>query len=130
MSRQIPVSDKVVFKLGPTEKIAFQINASGNVEIKDASGNIIGTLDAANCKLAFLGKLTGALVCDAQNLSTDTTTGTKIGTGATQKLGFWNATPVVQQAHIVDADGTLADITTKFNNLLLKLETEGLLASA
>ena len=53
MSRQIPVSDKVVFKLGPTEKIAFQINTSGNVEVKDASGNIIATLDAANRKLTF-----------------------------------------------------------------------------
>jgi len=35
-----------------------------------------------------------------------------------------------QQTHIIDADGTLADITTKFNNLLLKLETHGLLASS
>jgi hypothetical protein len=36
----------------------------------------------------------------------------------------------VQQTHIADADGTIADITTKFNNLLLKLETHGLLASS
>jgi len=35
-----------------------------------------------------------------------------------------------QQAHIADADGTLADITTKFNTLLTRLETHGLLASA
>jgi hypothetical protein len=34
-----------------------------------------------------------------------------------------------QQAHIADATGTLADITTKFNSLLAKLETHGLLAS-
>lgn len=32
----------------------------------------------------------------AKNIVTDTTTGTKIGTGTTQKLGFFNATPVVQ----------------------------------
>ena len=74
--------------------------------------------------------LAGAMALNANNLVTDTTTGSKIGTATNQKLGFWNATPVVQQAHIVDADGTLADITTKFNNLLLKLETEGLLAAA
>lgn len=35
-----------------------------------------------------------------------------------------------QQAHIVDADGQLADITTKFNTLLSYLENTGLLANA
>ena len=38
--------------------------------------------------------------------------------------------PQAQQAHIIDADGTLADITTKFNTLLADLEGFGLLASA
>lgn len=33
---------------------------------------------------------------DAVNLAFNTTTGSKIGTGSTQKIGFWNATPVVQ----------------------------------
>lgn len=31
------------------------------------------------------------------------------------------------QAHIIDADGDLADITTKFNTLLGQLESQGLL---
>lgn len=35
---------------------------------------------------------------DAVNIEIDTTTGSKIATGTTQKLGFWNATPVVQPA--------------------------------
>ncbi len=35
-----------------------------------------------------------------------------------------------QQAHIVDADGTLADLTTKFNTLLSHLRTHGLIASS
>ncbi|MEE9581211.1 MAG: hypothetical protein V3V74_07850, partial [Nitrosomonadaceae bacterium] len=48
----------------------------------------------------------------------------------TGSIGFYNTTPVAQEAHIVDADGTLADITTKFNALLLSLETYGLLAAA
>ncbi len=34
-----------------------------------------------------------------------------------------------QQAHIIDADGFLADITTKFNTLLSYLETHGILSS-
>ena len=48
-----------------------------------------------------------------------------VHTGST--AGFFGATPVVQQAHIVDADGTLADITAKFNTLLAQLEALGLL---
>lgn len=55
---------------------------------------------AANLNTVYLalagGTLTGNLTMTAVNLVTDTTTGTKIGTGTTQKLGFWNVTPVVQ----------------------------------
>jgi hypothetical protein len=35
---------------------------------------------------------------DAINVSTDTSTGTKIGTAAGQKIGFYNATPVIQRS--------------------------------
>jgi hypothetical protein len=35
---------------------------------------------------------------DAKNVILGTTTGTKIGTATTQKLGFYNATPVARQA--------------------------------
>lgn len=45
-------------------------------------------------------------------------------------VGFMGVAPQAQQAHIVDADGTLADITTKFNTLLADLEGYGLLAVA
>ena len=67
---------------------------------------------------------------DAVNFDFDTTTGTQIGTTASQKFAFWGATAVVQQSHIADADGTLADITTKFNTLLSQLETIGINASS
>ena len=112
----------------------------GNLVFYDKSMNIIATWDGTNRKLVFpsgavldvsaVTDLTMPAFIMGGNLSTDATTGTKIGTGATQKLGFWNATPVAQQANIVDADGTLADITTKFNTLLAQLKAEGLLASA
>jgi len=45
-------------------------------------------------------------------------------------VGFFGTAPATKQTHIIDADGSLADITTKFNNLLLKLETYGLLATS
>lgn len=40
---------------------------------------------------------------DAANIVLGTTTGTKIGTGVTQKLGLWNVTPVVQPANASQA---------------------------
>ena len=45
----------------------------------------------------------------AGNITTDTTTGTKIGTATTQKLGFWNATPIVQPTTAVTASTFVAN---------------------
>ncbi|MEA1999204.1 MAG: hypothetical protein U9N61_07780, partial [Euryarchaeota archaeon] len=45
-------------------------------------------------------------------------------------FSLFGGTKQAQQAHIVDADGSLADITTKFNTLLADLEGYGLLASS
>ena len=42
-------------------------------------------------------------IADAQNVILNTTTGTKIGTATSQKLGFWNATPIVQPTTAVAA---------------------------
>lgn len=44
-------------------------------------------------------------------------------------VGFNGATPVAQGAAIVDADGTLADLTTKFNALLAYLRSRGDIAT-
>lgn len=46
-----------------------------------------------NGNLTTTGDIT---IADAKNIILNTTTGTKIGTATTQKLGFFNATPVVQ----------------------------------
>jgi hypothetical protein len=55
-------------------------------------------------------------------------TGTKIGTAATQKLGFWNTTPVVQPAAVADA--TDAGTTqTQLNALLARLRAAGIIAT-
>lgn len=43
---------------------------------------------------------------DAVNLSFNTTTGTKIGTATSQKIGFFNATPVVQPSAIANITTT------------------------
>lgn len=51
---------------------------------------------------------TGNITTSTVNLVTDTTTGTKIGTATNQKLGFFNATPIVQPT---------GDIVTALQNL-------------
>jgi hypothetical protein len=55
---------------------------SNNVAISDGQGNKVLWFNSVN-----------ALVSD---LKIDTTTGIKIGTATTNKLAFWNATPIVQ----------------------------------
>jgi hypothetical protein len=50
---------------------------------------------------------TSLTLADAFNVVANTTTGTKIGTAVGQKLGFWNATPIVQPSGA--AQGALTD---------------------
>ncbi len=91
------------------------------------AGNIGTRLSAAGLRIGLNSNLhtnaTAALTLDdALNMDFGTTTGTKIGTGTTQKIGFWNATPIIQPASANQAaltnstggtyDGTLVDVTT------------------
>jgi hypothetical protein len=85
-------------------------------------------------------------VTDANDIAFGTTTGTKIGTATTQKLGFYDATPVVQPAAVADIttvatvgtlptpDGsvTIADATTPTVTELLEycVELESKLEAA
>ena len=56
--------------------------------------------------------LAGGTLDDGANVATGGTTGTKIGTATTQKLGFWNVTPVVQPASANQAAaGALTTVT-------------------
>lgn len=59
----------------------------------EATNNYAVWVDTGTSR--FDGDLTFA-TSDSTNIILGTTTGTKIGTADTQKLGFWNATPVVQ----------------------------------
>jgi hypothetical protein len=72
--------------------------------------------------------LNGNLDASTRDIVTDTTTGTKIGTGTTQKLGFFNATPVVQQAAVADATNGQST-QDRLNDLLARLRTLGLIAT-
>lgn len=52
----------------------------------------------------------GSLTLSTQNLVTDTATGSQIATATTQKLGFFGATPVVQQAGNSDVLASLVTL--------------------
>lgn len=58
-------------------------------------------------------------VSDAVDMALGSTTGTKFGTAITQKIGFWNATPVVQQTLATGAGATV-------DNVISLLQTLGL----
>jgi hypothetical protein len=66
----------------------------------------IGTTLAVTGATTLTGLLTadgGITLGDAQNIAFNTTTGTKIGAATTQKLSFWNATPIVQPTTAVSS---------------------------
>jgi hypothetical protein len=67
-------------------------------------------------------------MADAGNIAVGTTTGTKIGTATTQKLGFYNATPVVQPTAVADATDAATAIS-QLNALLAHMRTLGLIAT-
>jgi len=71
---------------------------------------------------------TTATLLDAVNLAFETTTGTKIGTSDTQKIGFWNATPVVKQ-NVSGSRTTGVALTNLLTTLaLIGLITDGTVA--
>lgn len=75
---------------GTTDKFILYNNA-GTLGAYGITGS--GTTAVLSTSPTF----TTGITISAGSIITDTTTGLKIGTGTTQKLGFFNSTPVVQQ---------------------------------
>lgn len=117
---------------------------SGNTAIGSAAGKAL-TTGSNNVLLGYLAGdvlTTGAsniiigydIDPSAAGVSNELTIGDLIkgylaAHGSGPAINLMGGTPQAQQAHIVDADGQLADITTKFNTLLADLEGYGLLAA-
>lgn len=83
------------------------LNANGGIAcdtdkftVADATGNVATAGDLAVAGNSTLGDIT---MTDEKNIVLNATTGSKIGTAATQKLGFFNATPVVQPSGAAQA---------------------------
>jgi len=105
-----------------TAIVTTSTSGSGIVNVGggSAAGNAATTVDiyaAANNTTTTGTKIAsfvpgGLTLSDGMNIAVNATTGTKIGTGTTQKLGFWNATPVAQQVLATGAGRTVDEVIT------------------
>jgi hypothetical protein len=68
-----------------------------------SDGGVTKKITADNAAKAAWELTGNKTLADAANIVLGTTTGSKIGTAVTQKLGFWNVTPVVQPAAAAQA---------------------------
>lgn len=75
--------------------------SGGAIIFQTAATNTYG--DALKLNPNKTANFYGNIDVSAVNIATDTTTGTKIGTSATQKIGFWNATPIAQPTTAIGA---------------------------
>ena len=123
---QIPYSD--------WEHIKSYVDTADALRLTLTGGTLSGDLTVADT----VAVKTGTAVDDYYDLEAYDTTGTtrypvirvQNNSSAAVKLGLWGVAAAVRQNHIIDADGQLADITTKFNTLLAQLETVGVLKTS
>lgn len=80
------------------------------LELQNSALSVLTAFDSAGKLSVFAG------IADAVNIAVGTVTGTKIGTATTQKLGFYNATPVVQQSSTGEVTGFTAGSGTGVND--------------
>jgi hypothetical protein len=106
-----------------------QLYVSPSTASTGTSWSTTGTGLGINAPASFTGDLAHLLIngtsewrwsnttftiADANDIAVGTTTGTKIGTATTQKLGFWNVAPVIQPASADQA--ALGAVTTVGTN--------------
>jgi hypothetical protein len=107
---------------------------SGSITINNANGNkfFVSTsgveMQIGSTKVLGVNTSSNIEVRDSSNFILSTTTGTKIGTATTQKLGFFDNTPVVQPTAVADATDA-ASVITQLNALLSRMRDLGLIAT-
>ena len=103
-----PTKTAVVDISGATTAKALTIISSHtdnrSITIPDATDTLVGK---ATTDILTNKTLSGATITDATDIVIGSTTGTKIGTATTQKIGFYNEAPVVQPTALTTAETTL-----------------------
>jgi hypothetical protein len=127
-NRNFGILSQAILYLGGNSTYAWRITSAGLLAHADNTYDI-GASGATRPRHLYIGSngvfggtlsvtgastLTGLLTAnggitlgDAQNIAFNTTTGTKIGATTSQKIGFWNSTPIVQPTTAV-ASATVA----------------------
>ncbi|MDB5175393.1 MAG: Poly(Beta-D-mannuronate) epimerase 7 [Candidatus Saccharibacteria bacterium] len=122
----------------PNGTIIWQLNSNSPHDtfmLRAADGASVGVLqygaDLGGSSLfmdqaiTFVGPPT---LNDGTNLAVGTSSGSKIGTATTQKIGFHGATPTIQQTGTPAAATDLATALTLVNDLRTKLIAKGLIS--
>jgi len=74
-----------------------QFQSNGAQTIETSTGDLTIATNGGNGNIVLNPNGSGTVsITDAKDIALGTTTGTKIGTATSQKLAFWNATPIVQ----------------------------------
>lgn len=73
----------------------------------------LGTNDTVRLTISGAGLFT---IAEASNIALGTTTGTKIGTATSQKLAFWNVTPIIQPTTATSGATFVANSGTAVND--------------
>ena len=59
----------------------------------------------------------GLIITGGKNIELGTTTGTKIGTANTQKIGFWGKNPIVRPVLATGGGATVDQVITALQNM-------------
>lgn len=94
--------------LGSSDFAMLGADASANVYLRGFTTLGI-QFKIQNADICSIGSL-GLTMTNGSNIIPGTSTGTKIGTGTTQKFAFWNATPIVQPANTSDIRQALLNL--------------------
>lgn len=133
---EVAANGTVKFGNGPSivksaaNTIQFNLGAHTLTSGDNGSGIDLNAIDGNLRLFANSGSivLRSNVDVSTKNIATDTTTGTKIGTATGQKLGFFNATPVVQPSGTPAASTDLASVILLANSLRTNLLALGLVA--
>lgn len=121
------------------------------ITLRDTTNNVEAVIGATSTDVRVLAATASAIIFGSNNAESfrvtaggdiqtvnnvhwvlGTVSGSKFGTATSQKIGFWNATPVVQGAAVADAAGGAtvdAEARTAINTLLARMRTYGLIAT-
>lgn len=106
-----------------TVKVTGALNCVSTITVNGAA-SFVGNVAVAAGKVVTLA--------DNANIAVNNTTGTVIATNNAQKLGFWGATPVVQQAALTnvanDANSNINAVIQRVNAISTSLHNVGIIA--